>query len=257
MATPGALRVVEREAQVFRRLWRGTVFSSFVTPVLFLAAMGLGLGGLVDEGTADLGGLDYLAFVAPGLMVASAMQSVAGESLWSVMIGTKWVGTFHAMAATPLRPVDVFIGFISWNGIRAAMAASAFLAVAAVLGGTGSWWAPLAIPATVLCAVTFSALLASYSVRQDSDVSFFLIMRLGVLPLFLFSGTFFPVEQLPGAVQPLALLSPLWHGVELARGATTGSLGLVSAVGHIVFLGTVTAVATWWGSRGFAERLSS
>ncbi|MGY6500605.1 MAG: ABC transporter permease [Acidimicrobiales bacterium] len=256
MATPGALRVVEREAQVFRRLWRGSVFSSVVAPVLFLAAMGVGLGGLVDEGTRDLGGLDYLAFVAPGLLVASAMQTAAGESLWPVMAGHKWIGTFHAMAATPLRPGDVFVGFVAWNGVRVAGAATIFLLVAVVLGAVPSWWAPLAIPAATLCGVAFSAMLAAFAVRQDSDVSFSLIMRLGVLPLFLFSGTFFPVEQLPDPVEPFVVLSPLWHGVELARGATTGSIDAGAAAGHTAVLVVVTALATWWGAAGFRRRLS-
>jgi lipooligosaccharide transport system permease protein len=258
MAIPsGALRVVEREAQVFQRLWRGSVFTSVVTPVLFLAAMGLGLGGLVDGGSAELGGIDYLAFVAPGLLVASAVQSAAGESLWPVMAGTKWVGTFHAMAATPLRPGDVFVGFVTWNAIRAAMAATIFLAVAAVMGGVDSWLAPIAIVAAVICVACFSALLAAYAVRQDTDLPFFLIMRLGILPLFLFSGTFFPVEQLPDPVEPLVVLSPLWHGVEVARGATTGSLGVEGAMTHLGVLVALTAAATAWGVRGFRERLAT
>jgi lipooligosaccharide transport system permease protein len=251
----GPARVVEREAQVFARLWRGSVFTSVVTPVLFLGAMGWGLGGLVDD-PRRLGGLDYLAFVAPGLMVASAVQSAAGESLWPVMAGTKWIGTFHAMATTPLRPGDVFVGFVAWNSIRAGGAATIFLVVATLLGGVGSWWAPLAIPVVVLCVAAFSSLLAAFAVRQDTDLPFTLIMRLGILPLFLFSGTFFPVEQLPDAVEPLAVLSPLWHGVELARGATTGTIDLAAATAHATVLAGVVLVASWWGVRGFTRRLA-
>jgi lipooligosaccharide transport system permease protein len=251
----GPVRVVEREAQVFARLWRGSVFTSIVTPVMFLGAMGLGLGGLVDD-PARLGGLDYLAFVAPGLLVASAVQSAAGESLWPVMAGHKWIGTFHAMAATPLRPSDVFVGFVAWNSIRAGGAATIFLVVAALLGGVGSWWAPLAVPAAILCVAAFSSLLTAFAVRQDTDLPFTLIMRLGILPLFLFSGTFFPVEQLPDRVEPLAILSPLWHGVELARSATTGAVEPAAAAAHIAVLVTITAAAGWWGVRGFRARLA-
>lgn len=251
----GPFRVIEREARVFSRLWRGSVFTTIVTPVLFLGAMGLGLGGLVDD-PDRLGGLDYLGFVAPGLLVASAVQSAAGESLWPVMAGHKWIGTFHAMATTPLRPADVFVGFVGWNAIRAGGGAAVFLAVAALLGGVGSWWAPLAVPAAVLCVGAFSSLLAAFAVRQDTDLPFTLIMRLGILPLFLFSGTFFPVEQLPDAVEPLAWLSPLWHGVELARSATTGTADPVLLAIHVAVLAGITVLAGWWGVRGFVARLA-
>src|SRR5207253_2351628 len=127
----GGRIVVEGEPRIFRRLWRGSVYSSFITPVLFLAAMGVGLGGLIDERNGAVGGLDYLTFVAPGLLAASAMQTAAGESLWPVMAGTKWVRTFHAMVATPVGASDVYGGFIVWTAVRVAMSASAFVLVAA------------------------------------------------------------------------------------------------------------------------------
>jgi lipooligosaccharide transport system permease protein len=256
-ASTGVLRVVEREARIFRHLWRGPVVLSFITPVMFLAAMGLGLGGLVDDGTQDLGGLDYLVFVAPGLMVANAMQVAAGESLWPVMGGKKWMGTYHAMVATPLRAADVFGGHVVWNGVRTALSASAFLVVATALGAVTSWWAPLAVPAAVLCAAAFSALLAAFSIGQDSDAAFPLIMRIGVVPLFLFSGTFFPVDQLPGWLRPLAVASPLWHSVELARGATTGQTSLDAVVAHTAALALFIGVGCWWGARRFTRELQA
>jgi len=255
--TVGVARVVEREARIFRHLWRGPVVLSFVTPLLFLAAMGLGLGGLVDDSDRDLGGLDYLVFVTPGLMVANAMQVAAGESLWPVMGGKKWMGTYHAMVATPLRAADVFGGHVVWNGMRTALSSSAFLVVAAALGGVTSWWAPLAVPAAILCAAAFSALLAAFSIGQDSDATFPLIMRVGVVPLFLFSGTFFPVDQLPGWIRPLAVLSPLWHSVELARGATTGHFEPLADTLHLAALVAFIAIGWWWGTRRFTAELQA
>jgi lipooligosaccharide transport system permease protein len=254
--TPVVLRVVEREARVFRRLWRGTVYSSFVTPVLFLAAIGVGLGGLVDERRGDVAGLDYLTFVAPGLLAASAMQTAAGESLWPVMAGTKWVRTFHAMVATPLRASDVYGGFILWTAARVAMSAAAFLAVAAVLGGVPSAWSVLAVPAAVLCATAFAAPLAGFAATQDTDVAFPLILRLGIVPLFLFSGTFFPVGELPNWLRPVSALSPLWHGVELCRAATTGSVDWAAGSGHVAVLLVCVAAGWWWGTRTFTRKLS-
>lgn len=251
-----ALRVVEREARVFRRLWRGTVFSAFVTPVLFLAALGLGLGGLVDEGGGLVAGLPYLVFVTPGLLAATAMQTAAGDALWPVMVGTKWARTFHAMVATPLRPSDVYTGLMAWTALRTTLSAAMFLVVGAVLGGVPSAWGLLAVPAAVLCGSSFFAPLAAYSAAQHTEVAFPLIMRLGVMPLFLFSGTFFPVEQLPDWAQPVALASPLWHGVELARSATTGTFDGPSAVGHVLVLVGVLALGWYAGIRTWTRRLA-
>ncbi|MBW3575931.1 MAG: ABC transporter permease [Actinobacteria bacterium] len=251
-----ALRVVEREARAFRRLWRGTVFSAFVTPVLFLAALGLGLGGLVDEGGGLVAGLPYLVFVTPGLLAATAMQTAAGDALWPVMLGTKWARTFHAMVATPLRPSDVYTGLMAWTALRITLSATVFLVVGAALGGVPSAWGVLAVPAAVLCGTAFFAPLAAYSATQHTEVSFPLIMRLGVMPLFLFSGTFFPVEQLPGWARPVALASPLWHGVELARSATTGTFDGSGAVGHVLVLVGVLTLGWYAGTRTFLRRLA-
>jgi len=139
-ATPPMVRVVEREFQVYRRLWRGNAASMFLNPLLFLAAMGLGLGGLIDETSGSVGGVSYLDFVAPGLMIASAVQLTAGESLWPVVAGVKWIRFYHGIVATPLEARDVFGGFVIWNAIRCMIGATVFLAVAAVLGAIPSAW---------------------------------------------------------------------------------------------------------------------
>jgi lipooligosaccharide transport system permease protein len=252
----GLVRYARRESQVWRRLWRGSVFSGFVTPLMFLGAMGLGLGELVDERSGGVAGLDYIVFVAPGLLVASAAQNAAAWSLWPVMGGMKWMRVFHAAAATPLRPSDVYGGFIAWQATLTALQAVPFLAVAAILGGVPSPWGVLAIGAAVLCGLAFMAPLVAYTATRDDDSTFPVIMRLIVLPLFLFSGTFFPLDQLPGALRPIAWVSPLWHAVELARGATTGSIGLGAAVLHITVLGAYIAVGWAVGVGTFTRRLT-
>jgi lipooligosaccharide transport system permease protein len=254
------LRVLEREARVYRRLWRGSVFSNFVAPLLFLAAMGLGLGGLVDSHSKGVDGLSYLAFIAPGLMAASAMQMAAGESMWSVMGGVKWARIFHAMVATPIRPVDVYGGFLGWVACRAAISSSAFAVIAAVFGGVPSAWGVLAVPGAVLTACAFAAPLMAFSATQETDLSFSVIFRLGIGPLFLFSGTFFPVRQLPAWSRPLSEVSPLWHGVELCRSATRGSLGSAGPLGaiwHVACLCACIAAGWQWGARTFARRLAA
>jgi lipooligosaccharide transport system permease protein len=249
------LRVAEREARLWRRFWRSSALTLVLMPLMFLGAIGLGLGGLVDENTASVGGVDYLAFVAPGILAASAMQGAAGQSLWPVMGGMKWIRTFHGAAATPLRPGDVFGGWILWIGAREAMNAVIFVVVATLLGAVPSPWGVLAVPAAALTGLAFAAPLSAHSAVQDSDLGFPVIIRIGIVPLFLFSGTFFPVDQLPAWLQPVAWASPLWHGVELCRGATTGTLALAS-VGHVAYLGACIAVGCWFGVRNFASRLA-
>jgi lipooligosaccharide transport system permease protein len=172
------------------------------------------------------------------------------------MAGMKWVRTFHAAAATPLAPRDVFGGWVLWIAARQAMTATAFVVVAAALGAIPSPWGVLAVPAAVLTGLAFGAPLTAFSGGQDSDMSFPLIMRVVVVPMFLFSGTFFPVDQLPEWLLPVAWVSPLWHGVELCRGATTGSLSWWPAVGHTAFLAVWVAVGCWWGVRTFTRRLA-
>ena len=257
MSTPPSFRVVEREALVFARLWRGIAFSTFVAPALFLGAMGVGLGGLVKAHAGTVDGLSYLDFVAPGLLVASAMQLAASESLWPVLGGVKWMRQFHGVVATPIGPGQLYTGFVLWTTLRSMIGASAFLLVAALLGAVPSVWGLLAVPAAGLCSAAFCALLAAYSVRVDSDMSFPIIMRLGVLPLFLFSGTFFPISQLPHGLRFLAVFSPLWHGVELTRDATTGNFELAPVLAHIAVLVACIAVGAILGVRAFTRRLSS
>lgn len=256
MSTPAMLRVVEREARVFRRVWRGVVIWNFVTPVLFLGAMGVGLGGLVDANKGTVSGLSYLEFVAPGLLAATAMQAAAGESLWPVMLGTKWQRTFHAVVSTPVRAADLYRGFLAWIGVRAMISMTGFLVVAALLGGVPSAWGVLAVPAATLGALAFGAPLSAFAATQETDQTFPVIMRVGVVPLFLFSGTFFPVSQLPSWAQPIAMLSPLYHAVELCRAATTGTASW-SLVGDVAVLAAFVIGGAAVGVRTFTARLTA
>ena len=256
MSESTVVRALERELLVYRRLFRGSLFTTFGLPILFLAAMGIGLGGLVNERTGAVEGLDYLTFIAPGVMAAGAMQSAAAESLWPVMAGLKWIGSYKATISTPVSAAEIYIGRVLFTAVRATVSSSAFLLVAWLFGGVPSAWGVFAVPAAALCAVAFAAPIAAFTATQDTDVGFPLIIRLGVMPLFLFSGTFFPVRQLPDALEPLALASPLWHGVELCRAATTGSFELLPAVVHVLVLAGFVAVGMALGTRTFPKRLT-
>ena len=243
--------------RVFSKLWRGTLFTTFLSPVMFLFAMGIGVGGMVNERSGGVGGLDYLAFIVPGIMAASAMQTAAGDALWGVMAGMKWMRFFHGMAATPLRPADVYGGRVVWTGMRIAMSSSVFLCIASLFGGVLSPLGVLAIPSTVLTAVAFSASIAAWSATQEVEKNFAIVFRLGIIPLFLFSGTFFPVSQLPDWIEPLSRLSPLYYGVDLCRMFTTGQPRWTDALVNVAVLVAVAAIGWRFGTRTFTRRLAS
>jgi lipooligosaccharide transport system permease protein len=253
-------RVVELRAMQYRRTFRASIFSSFLTPVLFLASMGIGLGTYVDRsGTASqaLGGLTYLQFLAPGLLAATAMQAAAFESTFPIMSGLQWQKVFHAMYATPIRPRDIVLGNLAWIAIRLTSIAAIFTIVMTLFGAAASPLILLAIPAAVLTGLAFATPIAAFSATQRTPEKFNAVFRFGITPLFLFSGTFFPISNLPAAIQPIAWLSPLWHGVELSRGlalgtaATNPGLALV----HVAVLATIAAAGTIWAFRTVEDRL--
>ncbi len=256
LALPTTLRVTEREFAFFRLTWKGTVFTSFVTPVLFLVALGVGLGSLMGDRPA-LDGLDYLDFLSPGLMVAAAAQLGGGMALWPIMAGHRWIGFHRAMASTPVSAKDIPAGFLLWIGLRAVAQGSGFLVVAALLGGVDSAWGAVAPLVAGMTAAAFTAPLMAYTATCDSDRTFDPIMRVVVTPLYLFSGSYFPTSQLPAALEFLAKLFPLWHGIEVARGATTGTLDLLDATGHLAVVVLWISVGLLFARRTFSERLAS
>ena len=244
------LRVVEHHAYAFKPFWRSGVIGSIITPVLFLSAMGVGLGSIIDErSAASLGGHSYLAFVGSGLLAATAMQVSANESTFPVMAGIKWLKFFHATVATPVTVQALVAGQLVWTGIRLAVGSAIYLAVLALFGVVESSLAVLAVPAAAWCGLAFAAPIAAFSSTQENDQWFPVIFRVLVLPLFLFSGTFFPIDQLPSALEAVARVTPLWHGVELTRGLVLGGLDARMAVVHVAYL-SVLVVGGWLVARG-------
>jgi lipooligosaccharide transport system permease protein len=255
VTTSPALRIVERELITTRKLWfKGWLISSIVMPALYLSALGVGLGGAIE---GDVGGVSYLHFLTPGLLCGSLMQQAAGDSMWPVLGGVQWDGRYLAMTATPLEARDVHRAQLIWAALRTTASGAIFLVIAALLGGLASPWAVLALPAGVLTGVAFAAGLAGFAIRQRSDDTLALVFRLGIMPVFLLSGTFFPIDQLPAALQPVAWLSPLFHGVELARHAATADPHWFADGAHAAILLLVIVAAARWGRRGFERRLAS
>lgn len=248
------LRAFEYWAYQYRRTWRGTVVSGILTPVLFLSAMGVGLGSLVDDG-GRLGG-GYLQFLAPGLLAATAMQTAGFESMYPVLGAIKWIRTYHGMLATPLTVADVLGGHLLWVAFRVGSTSIVYVAVMALFGAAGSPWVLLAIPAATLCGMAFAAPIFAFSASRDDD-AFAALNRFVLVPMFLFSGTFFPVSQLPGALQPVAYVTPLWHGVDLCRSLALGSSTWGDAAVHVAYLGAWLVVGIVVARIVFTRRLQA
>ena len=225
----------------YRRVWRGTAVTSVVTPVFYLLAFGFGLGRLVDRTTDLPEGITYLEFVAPGLLAATAMQLASFEASWPVLSAIKWSRQYHAMLATPLRVFDVLAGHQAFIAFRMLMTSTVYLAAIAAFGAVNSPLGLLAIPVTVLVGIAFAAPIAAWGAYTQTDTSFVAIFRFGILPMFLFSGTFFPIERLPGILELVAYVTPLWHGVDLCRQLTLGDVDPASTAMHVAYL---IAVAT-------------
>ena len=254
----GIGRVFEYRLMDYRRTYRSSIFNSFVGPALFLAAMGVGLGTYVDaSSTAALNGVSYLAFLAPGLLAATAMQTASFEATIPIMGGLVWNRVYHAMYATPIRPMDIALGNLAWIGFRVLLVSSVFVFVTALFGAVVSPLIVLSIPVAVLTGMAFAGPIAAFSATQRTVEKFNAVFRFGITPLFLFSGTFFPISNLPAVIQPIAWLSPLWHGVELSRALALGTIGQAPALtlAHVAVLAAIVVAGTWWAFRTVEARL--
>jgi lipooligosaccharide transport system permease protein len=230
-------RVLEHNLRVYRRTWRGSLLVSFVSPVLFLVAIGFGLGSLVNRAAGGaVGGVPYVQFVAAGLLAANAMQTAGAEASYPIMAKVLWYRTYEAMLATPLATADLVVGELLWMSLRLLLAATSFFLVMTAFGAVRSPWGVLAIPAAVLTGLAFAMPIAAFAAAQRTDTPFSLLFRFVLLPLFLFSGTFFPVERLPMALQVAAWASPLFHGVALTRAFALGGVAPGPLLLHIAVL---------------------
>lgn len=254
---PPAVRVVEGYARTYRRTWKGTAVTTFVSPVLFLAAMGLGLGTLVDRGGgAAVPAETYLAFLAPGLLAASAMQTAATDTTWPVMAGIKWLKTYDAALATPVSPSDLMAGHLGWVLVRVTFASVVFAAVMVAFGAAGPLGAAVAVLPAALTGLAFASLITAFTASRKNEYALASLFRFGVVPLFLFSGTFFPLEQVPELLRPIAYVTPLWHGVELTRAAALGGAPALPALVHVAVLVACAAAGFPLAVRALTRRMT-
>jgi lipooligosaccharide transport system permease protein len=250
----GALRAYEHWVVSYRRVWRGSVASSILNPVLYLTALGIGLGKLVNHGAHPLG-VSYVSYVAPGMLVAAGMNIAAFESTWPVMAAIRWTRVYHAMLSAPLRVRDVVIGHQLYFASRVAVSTGVYLVALAAFGTLHSPYAVFAWPVAVLVGFAFSAPMAAYSAVVPKDSYVAALFRFGIVPLFLFSGTFFPIARLPEGLRQLAYVTPLWHGVDLARHLTLGTATWGMSLVHVAYLVAFAGVGFWLAERAYTKKL--
>jgi lipooligosaccharide transport system permease protein len=241
---------------VYRRIWRSSIWSSVLGPLFYLGALGFGLGSLVNKhGAASLGGVSYLAFVAPAILASGAMNTAMGEASYPVFGSVKWNRIYLAAQATPLRPGDIYRGHLMFMTMRIAMNTALITVYMGAFGATRSAWVVLAWPAATLTGLAFAAPIAAWAVLLKTESTFAYLFRFVMMPLMLFSGTFFPLSQLPGWLRAIAYATPLWHGVALCRGLSLGTASLPAALGHVAYLAVLAAAGIWAGDRTYRRRL--
>lgn len=247
-----ALNVWRRNRLGYAHSWKKNILPNFFEPVLYLVALGYGLGRFVDA----FDGTDYATFIAPGLVAAAAMHGAVYEGTFNVFVKLHFEKIYETMAVTPARPEDLALGEVLWGATRAVSYGIPFLAVAGALGHVDSWWV-LAAPAVILIiGLCFSVLAITFSVLV-SDINYLnFFFSFFVTPAFLFSGIFFPVTTLGESARVIAWVSPLYH----ATGALRQLLGVSpldagALITHVLWLSAVTAVLLPIAPNVFRHRL--
>jgi lipooligosaccharide transport system permease protein len=253
----GITHVLEHHFWVYRRTWRGTVFFSFLFPILYLLAMGVGLGSLISRAPArTLAGVSYISFIAPGLLAATTMQTAFSETTYPIMNRAYWLRTYDTMLATPLRIRDLLGGEIVWLVFRLTQVAAIFFLVMAAFGTVHSPLAVLSVPVAMFTGLAFGMPIMAYAASQRRDTGFSVIGRFIITPLFVLGGTFFPIDRLPALAQDVALLTPLYHGTALSRELTVGGTSVSSSILHLGVLAIYIGVGIMAARLTFRRKLA-
>ncbi|MTD56925.1 ABC transporter permease [Amycolatopsis pithecellobii] len=246
---------VEGNLAWYRRYWKSNLYSSGLQPLLFLVAMGLGFGSQVKAGPAT-GGLPYLQYIAPALLVSAAMQNSVGESTYPVLSGFKWQKDYLAVTATPVTPGQLLGGHFLWVGLRLLVSSSVYALIALAFGAWLNAGALAVVVVGVFTGIACAAPVTAFAATTfDEGVRFNALFRFVVIPMSLFAGTFFPIEQIPLALRWLAWISPLWHGNQLARGVTLGGVAPLALVGHAAYLAALLGTGAFFARKYFYARL--
>ncbi|MFI6832783.1 MULTISPECIES: ABC transporter permease [unclassified Kribbella] len=249
----GGRHIVERNFLLYRRSW--IVFlSGFFEPLFYLLSIGIGVAQLVGDFTLSDGTtIGYAAFVAPAMLASSAMNGAIFDSTYNIFFRMKYAKLYDSMLATPLRPWDIATGEVTWALLRGACYSAMFIAVMLGMGLITSWWALLALPASVLIAFAFAGagMALTTFMRSWQDFEF---VQLAAMPMFLFSATFYPVETYPEAIRWLVEITPLYQGVVIERALTTGTVGWFLLV-HAFYLAAMGTIGMYIASQRLGKLL--
>lgn len=256
----GAWYVTEHRLRVMRRYLTTILMGSVLNPAMYLFAMGVGIGSYVDanSGGAGVGGVSYIVFIGPALLASAALTVAFEESAFPVMAGFRWDKVFFAMNASPLSGAQVAGGVLAAMGFRVFFTVSVFWAFLAAFGAAPEATSFLSVPAALLGGLAFGSLIAAFASGIEDDEGWFtIIQRLAIAPMFLFSGTFFPLESLPPALRWIGWISPLWHSTQLGRMATYGlrEPPLLPAI-HVAYLAVLLGIGLAICFRNFGRRLA-
>lgn len=245
---------------IYRRVMVSNLLIAVVRPLLYLLGMGLGVGGLVDRGASAeqaLAGLTYFQFFGPSMIATTAMLVSVNDALWPVHGGFNWDRGFFAQAATPIAPGDIATGTSLWHLTKALLASAGVAVILALFPSTRSWGLVPAVGFGALTGLAFAAPITAWSAWRPDSLSFPNIQRFIIAPMFLFGGAFYPIDQLPSALQWFSRLTPVWHGVELCRAVAYGRLEAGPALSHVAYLAGWCLLGGWLSRRQFARRLGN
>lgn len=250
-----ATKVMRRNSIVHKHAW-SAVFTGFFEPLFYLGAVGFGVGRLI--GTVPYGGgeISYAAFLAPGMLAASTLNGAIADGFFWPFFKLNYQKTYEGILSTPMNISDIAVGEMLWAQMRGTIYSAGFLVLMLAMGLIDSWWGLLALPAAILSAGALSAgaMILTGITRQIS--AFDKVMNLIVFPMFLFSGTFFPVTLYPDALQPIVMATPLYHSASLIRSLTTGAVGW-GILGHVAYLAAMFVIANVISIRLLRRRLIS
>ncbi len=253
ISPPHALAVWQRNAAMYRRTWMLNILPNFFEPVLYLAAMGIGVGNYISQ----MGGMSYIAFIAPGLVCVAAMNGASFEVTYNIFVRMTFEKAYDAMLTTPIEPQDILAGEVLWAITRASIYGGSFFIVITLFGLAPLPWALAAVPVIPLTGLLFAAIGMAFTLRLTSIDLFSYYFTLFLTPLFLFSDIFFPLkERLSGMWLWVAEVLPLLHPVRIARMAFRGEVGVVM-VWDVAYLLIVSALLLAWAGKTVRRRLTN
>jgi len=242
----------------YRRTWRGSIVISIANPLLFILAMGAGLGKLVDaHNSAYLHGMPYLTFMAPGLVAAAAMQIGYLEAAGPVLQSARPGGNYRSAVAAPMRSADVFFGHLLFIAFRILISATGVVLVVVACGVLRIGPGLLLIPAALVTGLAFAVPVAAFAVLAARPASIAALFRFVIMPLYMFSGTFYPTAQLPVWLRDIVVISPLWHGVQLCRSLALGTASADGVTVHLSVLIVLVAGGTIAARHAYIRRLAT